>query len=236
MVLLKSSFADTYDLKKDYRLSIDLLGINLEIGTIDTYLEFNETDYKLNFNIKSNTLIGVVNKISGYGEILGKIDGGSFIPVSYIYSYKRKNKNKKTEISFKNSNVTKSITTPAFDKFKLTPIKSEMLNDVIDPVTSLIYIEDYELSNQCNRKYKIFDGKRRYNLSYVDKKINDNEIICSLELSEIGGFKKIIKKDIFEPARRIDVYYKIIKNIISIDKIIAKGQYSELIIEVLIKS
>ena len=198
MVLLKSSFADTYDLKKDYRLSIDLLGINLEIGTIDTYLEFNETDYKLNFNIKKV----VCNNIDALG-------------ISSLKKYNIENKNKKTEISFKNSSVTKSITTPSFDKFKLTPIKSEMLNDVIDPVTSLIYIEDYELSNQCNRKYKIFDGKRRYNLSYVDKKINDNEIICSLELSEIGGFKKIIKKDIFEPARRIDVYYKIIKNIIS---------------------
>ena len=55
-------------------------------------------------------------------------------------------------------------------------------------------------------------------------------------LSEIGGFKKIIKKDIFVPEEKSHPYYKIIKNIISIDKIIAKGQYSELIIEVLIKS
>ena len=40
IIFSKQTYADTYDLKKDYRLSIDLLGINLEIGTIDTYLEF----------------------------------------------------------------------------------------------------------------------------------------------------------------------------------------------------
>ena len=83
-------------------------------------------------------------------------------------------------ILFNNSKVTSSKTNPEFDKNKLSPISDEMLVGTIDPVTAIIYMSNYKLNNKCSINYKIYDGKRRYDLYYTNI-INDAEyMICKL--------------------------------------------------------
>jgi hypothetical protein len=44
-----------------------------------------------------------------------------------------------------------------------------MLKNVIDPITAIIYMVNHEFNNGCTVNYRIYDGKRRYDLQYLDK-------------------------------------------------------------------
>ena len=108
-----------------------------------------------------------------------------------------------------------------------------MLIDVIDPITGIIYISNYELNKECTNNYKIFDGKRRYNLTYTNKFKKDGYIICRLTREKIAGFKvSNDKNDVFKPAQIIDAYYKKINDTYILEKIITKNNFSNLLIEV----
>ena len=108
-----------------------------------------------------------------------------------------------------------------------------MLNDVIDPVTAIIYLGNYTLNKECTNSYRIFDGKRRYNLNYTNKFTKGDYTICRLTQKKIGGFKlSSDKNDIFKPAQEIDTYYKKIDNEYILEKIITKNNFSNLLIEV----
>ena len=48
----------------------------------------------------------------------------------------------------------------------------------------------YELTNNCTHNFKIFDGKRRYNIVFLKNVITETEIICEAQQIKIGGYKK----------------------------------------------
>jgi hypothetical protein len=89
------------------------------------------------------------------------------------------------------------------------------------------------LNKECTNSYRIFDGKRRYNLNYTNKFTKGDYTICRLTQKKIGGFKlSSDNNDIFKPAQEIDTYYKKIDNEYILEKIITKNNFSNLLIEV----
>ena len=54
-----------------------------------------------------------------------------------------------------------------------------MLKDVIDPITAIIYIGNHEFNNGCSKDYRVYDGKRRYDLKYIDKFENKVSVMRS---------------------------------------------------------
>jgi len=216
-----------------YELRLNILGVHIKIGEINSYLVTSESDYNLKFDLETEKLINLVTTIKGSGTAKGTIKNLILYPEFYQYKYTKKKKDKNTQILFNNSNVLSTSTIPKFDISKLTPINKNMLIDVIDPITGMIYISNYELNNECTNKYKIFDGKRRYNLTYTNKFEKDGYIICRLTREKIAGFKvSNDKNDVFKPAQIIDAYYKKINDTYILEKIITKNNFSNLLIDV----
>ena len=129
--------------------TLNILGVDVKIGAIKSKLKIRSDKYQLSFTIVSEKLISLISPINGDGDVFGKIDNSILTPINYEYTYTKKNKIKNTKILFNNSNVIKSLTTPSFDKDKLSPIHTDALNNVIDPITGIIYIGDYILNNGC---------------------------------------------------------------------------------------
>jgi len=216
-----------------YELKLNILGVHIKIGEINSYLVTSDSDYNLKFDLETEKLINLVTTIKGNGKIKGTIKDSILYPEFYQYKYTKKNKEKNTQILFNNSNVLSTSTIPKFDINKLTPINKNMLIDVIDPITAIIYISNYELNKGCTNNYKIFDGKRRYNLTYTNKFKKDGYIICRLTREKIAGFKvSNDKNDVFKPAQIIDAYYKKINDTYILKKIITKNNFSNLLIDV----
>tara|TARA_B100000787_G_scaffold17490_1_gene12241 strand:+ start:246 stop:989 length:744 start_codon:yes stop_codon:yes gene_type:complete len=231
IISINNSIAE--EVNANYTLSLNILGVDVKIGEIKSKLKIGSDKYQLSFTIESEKLIGFISQINGDGDVFGKIDNSILTPINYEYTYTKKNKIKNTEILFNNSNVIKSSTTPSFDKDKLSPIHKNALNNVIDPITGIIYISDYILNNGCNIKYKIYDGKRRYDLDYTDKFYKNGFTICRLSQKKIGGFKlKDQQNTTFEPAHEIDTYFKKENDRYILKKIVSKGRFSNILIDV----
>ena len=234
IIFSNQSYAKIESTNINYKLKLNILGVHIKIGEINSYMEIKNDNYNLKFVLASENLVNIVTPISGEGSVSGKIKDLFFIyPESYQYKYVKKKKEKNTRILFNNSNVSLSSVKPKFDKNKLTPVIDSMLINVIDPVTAIIYLSNYKLNNECTNKYRIFDGKRRYNLNYTNKFKKDDYTICRLNQEKIGGFKlSSDKNDIFKPAQEIDTYFKKINNEYILEKIVTKNNFSNLLIEV----
>ena len=85
--------------------------------------------------------------------------------------------------------------------------------------------------------YRIFDGKRRYDLKYTNIVENTSYKICTLKQYRLGGFKNDESDtgDPFVSAQQIDTYFMKLDNEYIIDKFITKNGLTELIIDVTIQ-
>ena len=69
---------------------------------------------------------------------------------------------------------------------------------------------DYYLNENCSIDYRIFDGKRRYNLTYTSIEEKDPYKVCTLQRQKLGGFKKDgndRSSNPFASADQIDAYF-----------------------------
>ena len=215
-----------------YKLSLRSFGLNIHLGEINSHFNFNNEKYALDFTLMSNNLVNIIAPIFGTGKVSGLIENSTYYPSSYQYKYTRKEKTKTTEISFNKYGILFSKTIPKFDKNKLTPISSEMLYDVIDPITAIIYMGNHEFNNGCSKDYKIYDGKRRYDLKYIDKFEEDGYLVCKLSQYKIGGFKKNDNDaNIFKPAQEIVTYFDIIDDEYTLIKIVTKSKFAKIRID-----
>mgnify|MGYP001158494945 FL=1 len=231
IISINNSIAD--EVNTIYSLSLDVLGVDVKVAVIKSKLNIKNEKYQFSFTLEPEKLISFISPITGNGNVYGEIDNSILTPINYDYTYIKKNKIKNTKIKFNNSNVIKSSTTPSFDKDKLSPIHTHALNNVIDPITGIIYIGDYILNNGCTITYKIYDGKRRYDLDYTDKFYKNGFTICRLSQKKIGGFKlKNQQNTTFEPAYEIDTYFKKENDRYILKKIISKGRFSNILIDV----
>ncbi|MDC3143825.1 DUF3108 domain-containing protein [Pelagibacteraceae bacterium] len=222
----------------NYYLHINILGVPVKIGEIISYFEITEEEYKLKYDLKSENLIQLISPTKGIGKINGNHINSKLIPENYNYTYERKGKIKSTNIEFLDSDVINSEVIPPFEKSKLTPVTDAMLRNVIDPSTGIILMGDYHLNENCSIDYRIFDGKRRYNLIYTSIEEKDSYKVCTLKRQKLGGFKKDGNdgsSNPFASADQIDAYFLKKDEKYIIDKFITKSDTAELIINVTIQ-
>ena len=201
------SLADTYE---ERRFIIDAkYGIfpSIKIMEIYTELKVNEDNFNYIFDIKSKNIVKFINQVNGIGTIKGKIFANKYIPSNYIYTYKRKEKNKYVEIVYGENYIKKIIIKPKYDKSKLTPLTDEMLKKTIDPPTFFLSILNYKNINNCQKTFRVFDGKRRYDVKF-DKSNNSskNLIECVAKQIKLGGYKDK-ENDVFAASDFIKIVY-----------------------------
>ena len=111
-----------------------------------------------------------------------------------------KGKTRKSNVEWDNSNnVLKFKNTPKLDLKKVNKIPQNTIFNVLDPFTALINtIDNLQLNNSCINKFRIFDGRRRYDLEMIElsrsflkkdrpKTYEGNVIVCGLRFYPIGG-------------------------------------------------
>ena len=171
----------------------------LHISTI--LLEIDNSLFELKFNVKTLNIVNYISSINGDGLVLGVIKNNNYYPESYKYEYVRGSKEKSVYLEYSNEKIIKEIFTPQFDKNKLTPITNKQKTNTIDPATLFLRLLDINKINGCNKDIKIYDGKRRYDVIFSDKKFTKHEVECSASQNRIGGYKK----DKIDPLTKADL-------------------------------
>ena len=85
-----------------------------------------------------------------------------------------------------------------------------MLVGTIDPSSFFLNLLDYDKTEKCKNKFKIFDGKRRYDVVFtnITKNKKNNSIECEANQIRLGGYKKDEKiSDVFAASDYIKVIY-----------------------------
>ena len=180
----------------------------IPVMSIDTVLEIEDNSYEYKFSIRTNNIVDFINKVNGDGSISGIIDG-FYTPLHYKYRYTRKEKEKFVEIKYNDSRISELTLIPEPDKNKLTKIEDNMLIGTIDPSSFFLNILNYKNINDCENTFKVFDGKRRYDVVFTkeDKVISDNLIYCKANQIKLGGYKIDEDEDVFASSDYIKVIY-----------------------------
>tara|TARA_A100001011_G_scaffold400169_1_gene512909 strand:+ start:1843 stop:2595 length:753 start_codon:yes stop_codon:yes gene_type:complete len=162
----------------------------IPVMNIDTILMIEDDKYEYKFSIRTNNIVDFINKVNGDGSIIGIIDE-HYKPLHYKYKYTRKDKEKFVEIKYNDSVITELILIPEPNKNKLTKIEDDMLINTIDPSSFFLNILNYHNINNCEKTFRIFDGKRRYDVLFSknDKGISNGLIYCEAKQVKLGGYK-----------------------------------------------
>lgn len=181
----------------------------ISIMEITTSLILENFEYFYQFNISSKNIVDFINQVDGNGEVEGIINN-IYQPSYYEYKYTRKKKEKYVEIKYANNKVDKTVNLPAIDKSKLSPINEDMLVGTIDPSSFFLNLLDYKKTNKCKKTFKIYDGKRRYDVIFnnVSKNNKNKTIECEAQQIRLGGYKKDEKiSDVFGSSDFIKIIY-----------------------------
>ena len=210
-----SSFtlADTIDLERKFNIYAKLpLVPKVSVMEITTSLNIKNQKYFYDFSIKSKNIVEFINQVNGNGQVDGVIDN-IYRPTNYLYKYTRKKKERYVEMSYSNNAVEKIINLPKVDKSQLSIVRDDMLVGTIDPSSFFLNLLDYDKTEKCKSKFKIFDGKRRYDVVFTNITKNNNSIECEANQIRLGGYKKNEKvSDVFAASDYIKVIYSVNNN------------------------
>jgi hypothetical protein len=202
------TLADTIDLERKFNIYAKLpLVPKVSVMEIATSLNIKNQKYFYDFSIKSKNIVEFINQVNGNGQVDGVIDN-IYRPTNYLYKYTRKKKEKYVEMSYSNNAVEKIINLPKVDKSQLSIVSDDMLVGTIDPSSFFLNLLDYDKTEECKNKFKIFDGKRRYDVVFTNITKNNNSIECDANQIRLGGYKKDEKvSDVFAASDYIKVIY-----------------------------
>ena len=202
------TLADTIDLERKFNIYAKLpLVPKVSVMEIATSLNIKNQKYFYDFSIKSKNIVEFINQVNGNGQVDGVIDN-IYRPTNYLYKYTRKKKEKYVEMSYSNNAVEKIINLPKVDKSQLSIVSDDMLVGTIDPSSFFLNLLDYDKTEKCKNKFKIFDGKRRYDVVFTNITKNNNSIECEANQIRLGGYKKDEKvSDVFAASDYIKVIY-----------------------------
>ena len=204
-----TTLADQFIEERDFIVEAKLSILpKIPVMRIDTVLEIQDNNYEYKFSIRTNNIVDFINKVNGDGSIIGIIDE-FYKPLHYKYRYTRKEKEKFVEIKYSDSSISELNLIPEPDKNKLTKIEDGMLFNTIDPSSFFLNILNYKNINDCEKTFRIFDGKRRYDVLFTkaDKIISNNLIYCKANQVKLGGYKTDEDEDVFASSDYIKVIY-----------------------------
>ncbi len=204
------TLADTVNLERKFTIYAKLpLVPKVSVMEIDTLLNVENYKFFYEFRIKSKNIVEFINQVNGNGKVSGIVDD-MYRPINYSYKYIRKKKEKYVEMNYSDNVVEKIVNIPEIDKSKLSTVSDDMLVGTIDPSSFFLNLLDYDKTGQCKNKFKIFDGKRRYDVVFknINKNKKNNSIECEANQIRLGGYKNDEKvSDVFAASDYIKVIY-----------------------------
>ena len=195
-IISKISQSEEFYTKLNYNIQFS----NFSIAEVKITIKNLNGNYSFDMNTSS---VGVLEKFYKYkSHIYGYSvkDNNKIIPKIYSVNSTYKNKGMKSEVRWndtKSDLIIKNI--PKMDYKKVRKIPKDSIYNVIDPFSSIVnMIQNLENNNTCINEFRVFDGRRRYNIQSIEigrqflQKDRPNTfegyvIICGLRFFPIGG-------------------------------------------------
>ena len=173
---------------------------NFVVGKSQVFIEANSSQVILNSKSKTAGFLDVLYKYEGDLYVSSVRRKKKWFPKAFSASGTFNNKIRSSKIDF-GKNLVKYVNNPVLDLKKVHPINESTLIGVIDPITAFFnIIEKINAYQQCDEAFKIFDGRRRYDLKIKSlgitllendrpKSYNGKVVVCGLKVKPLGGHR-----------------------------------------------
>ena len=178
-----------------YKVSFTALG---NIGSFRFDSDIAGEAYNLSANAKVHTAIFDYNAaMKSNGAVVA---AGSVVtrPADHSFNYRqktflRKKKVKGLNMTFSDATVTKVAFVPPEGPpkgpSKAIPVKPEQLRNVLDPLSGVMALSLAHVSNPCDQKLPIYDGKQRFDVVFTPARRAGTDHVCNVRLVPISGHK-----------------------------------------------
>ena len=198
-LIIFSFFGKSYgnDAKEDYFFEVQFG--NLIVGKAEVSLIKDEKKLRVKAKTKTAGFLNTFYEYQGELSSWSLKNGKAWKPHKFSTNGFFKNKNRISELSWDKDNSVSYKIDPVLDLKEVHDIDKSTLNKVIDPLTSIInVIESIKNTETCDQSFKIFDGRRRYDLKIKNlgkenlindrpKSFSGNVTICGVKMIPIGG-------------------------------------------------
>ncbi|MGW9231509.1 DUF3108 domain-containing protein [Pseudorhizobium sp. NPDC055634] len=177
----------------EYHISLGIL----PIARAAFASEFGSSEYRIAGTFRSWGLAEIISKISAETSVTGRKRGDRLEAEQYDLVYKTGKRTRVYEVTYKNGDVTRSVTKPEPKPRpdSWVPVAPEDLRSVLDPLTGLVFSGD---AKSCPRRVPIYDGESRMDLILTPKGTENfstegfegEVLVCEIRYVPKSGFKR----------------------------------------------
>ena len=200
-LIVFSLFGKSYgnDAKEDYFFEVQFG--NLIVGKAEVSLINDEKKILVKAKTKTAGFLNTFFEYQGELSSWSIKNREAWKPHKFSTNGFFKNKNRFSELSWDKDNSVSYKINPVLDLKEVYDVDQSSLKNVMDPLTSIInVIENIKNTKSCDQSFKIFDGRRRYDLKIKtlgkENLVNDrpksfsgNVTTCGVKMIPIGGHR-----------------------------------------------
>jgi len=167
----------------------------------------SEDAYSAKMHFETSGVVSLFWKSKIDATVNGRIGEHSITPVVYdSYSQDRNKPMQRVKVSFEKP-VPETLAEPAYNTTKY-PVTDEQKKNAVDPmsaITAILAGVKVTDNNPCGTGVQVFDGRRRYDVSFTYKKdehvelpngqFKGNAHLCQIHYNQIAGYKQKIVKE-----------------------------------------
>jgi hypothetical protein len=201
------------DITHNSKFRISFLGLN--IGTMKSHVKISKDRYEISGGARSNPLVSIVANAKAHFASSGEIADNKLVPSDLSVSYRAGKKSGRLKMGYDDGGVASIESKPKI-KYKpgTVPIKKAHLQQVIDPVSSLLFpVKAGDIGDGrkvCNRVLPVFDGRSRMNLVFSYKSSQSVRVkgfagqvhTCLVRYQPVSGIRPKKKNIKFMKANR----------------------------------
>jgi hypothetical protein len=163
--------------------------------------------YSAKMHFETSGVVSLFWKSKIDATVNGGIGPRSITPIVYdSYSQDRDKPVQRVKVSFDKA-IPETLAEPAYNTTKY-PVTDEQKKGALDPmsaITAILAGVKVTDNNPCGTGVQVFDGRRRYDVTFTYKKdehvelkngpFNGNAHLCQIHYNQIAGYKQKIVKE-----------------------------------------
>jgi Protein of unknown function (DUF3108) len=184
--------------KIEVNYAVAYLGVT--IGSGKWQIELAGDQYVITASGQIKGMMSVLINGQGSGSARGLLSHGHAIASGFDADVASTAENDSIQVSFQSGAVKELLALPPFPPLpQRVPMTESLLQKVIDPLSAAaVFVDSISgvVPNACERRLPIFDGRRRYDVDLVFKRLENTAVppayrgtavVCSVHLIPIAG-------------------------------------------------
>ena len=196
------------EISADYKVTLG----GFDVGTFRYGSSVKGDVYTLSSDVDLSLFLGAFNW-RGISRTVGKLNAGAPKPTGFDFNFESTLKNGAVRMGFDRGTVNSvSVVPSAAPAPDLVPVKQQHLKNVVDPLTAIMALTKSG-GSPCDRKVAIFDGRQRFDLELVFRRLErlhdgNKGAVCMIRYRPIAGYRASPQTSAMAQSTGIEITFR----------------------------